>query len=120
MKFSQKLTPRTTLLISVGILAYIALASYHGNIKKNHAQHTAATHHHSEMNLLRQRVTAYKQKIDDARTEEDRLRKELKKAQVAAEKIPVRQKEEPKAVVNRNDSKKRRDIFATFASDKSK
>ena len=87
MKILSNLTPRTILFISLGILAYIALASYHSSVKSNHPlpeQHAAMSHDQGEIARLQQRVSSYKQEIAAAREEETRLRNELTTAKSGA------------------------------------
>ena len=76
----MKFTPRTIVLISVGILAYIALAAYYSNVKKNNPlpeQQALMSHEQSEAAQLQHRDTSSKQEITAARKEETKLRKEL-------------------------------------------
>jgi chromosome segregation ATPase len=81
MKFTPpKFTPRTIVLISVGILAYIALAGYYSNVKKKNPlpePQPLMSHEQSETDRLQQHITTGKQEIAAAREEEARLSKEL-------------------------------------------
>ncbi len=68
----MKFTPRTIVLISVGILAYIALAAYYSNVKKNNP-----LPEQSEAAQLQQHIATDKQEIAAAVKKETLLRKEL-------------------------------------------
>ena len=76
----MKLTPRTIVLISVGILAYIILAAYYSNVKKNNplpGQQPLMSHDQSEAAQPQQHIATNKQEISAAREEVTKQRKEL-------------------------------------------
>ena len=84
MKLMQKITPRTALFISICILLYIALASYHAHNKTVQEEQATETQRHEKILHLQSQVLEYKQDLADARTEGTRLRSELNRTQQEA------------------------------------
>ncbi|MCI5145560.1 MAG: hypothetical protein D3923_08500, partial [Candidatus Electrothrix sp. AR3] len=141
MKFLPKLTPRTALFIAAGILAYIALATYHGNLKEYYSSR-ATGQHSGDVVRLQQRAEAYKQQIAAARAEataaekeKKHLSKDLARAQAAAKKERVeelhkkitelkgqlsRQSQAEKAIITSQENKLAKyDILITSLQEKS-
>ncbi|MCW5209223.1 hypothetical protein VU10_03335, partial [Desulfobulbus sp. US1] len=80
----QKITPRTALFISICILLYIALASYHAQSKKKYEEQIAETQRQEKIIGLQSKELEYKQELTDAQAEDKRLRTELSRAQQEA------------------------------------
>ena len=75
-----KLSPRAILFLSIGTLAYISLAAYHSNYKKNHPlpeQHALLSHEQDSIKGLNQQIAEYKSKLAQTQEEETELRKQL-------------------------------------------